>query len=423
MTFTVYATQLVETNAYMGFVRIPLDAGYFATVGAALVVLTAILPVAVQCPSDFFLLFYGLFVPGSYAVFHRGIGPVAPWDFALQFSLLIAPLLAQRLLANIPLGLQLPTVVETRSVERLLIAVCLVAVAAAMLNRPASASFDLLTVYDRRLEGRLVFAAGSPLAYLVTMVANGLLPFLGFIAGVGKRFRLMAGALAFEFAFFYVVGLKAPILYIMLAFFVGVGMRSGSQRALHRVIVSSVALLFVVFLVERRVWDISLVGEFIFRRVFVAPTLIIHDYFDLVLGRTYGLWSPGTGVSSPNGVTYLIGELYLNSEAANADTNAFLHALAAGGVIAYFGTMFLTIMIFLACDCGFRASRNLGFMFLGFEYAMLISEQAATTALVSSGIALLGVLVGLTGAGWRRIVAPPSEELADVMHGHSVPVA
>lgn len=50
-------------------------------------------------------------------------------------------------------------------------------------NTPTSAGFSLETSYVRRLEGREAYAAGTLIAYLIGMLANGIGPYLAFLAG------------------------------------------------------------------------------------------------------------------------------------------------------------------------------------------------------------------------------------------------
>jgi hypothetical protein len=113
------------------------------------------------------------------------------------------------------------------------------------------------------------------------------------------------------------------------------------------------------------------------------------------------LWSPMSGIKSDLGATFLIGLLFEGNMNANVNTNAFTIALANGGYPLYFATTVLVGSFMKLLDALYEANGNAGYMYLSFIYSFLLVEQSATTALVSSGVALLLVLVMLSGKGWQ----------------------
>ncbi len=389
----IYVFQIADTNSYVGYQELVFDAQYVIRAAGSLVVLAALMPASIAKPSDFFCLFYGLFVVASYALFHAIGGEIYWLDYAAHFVILIFPLCIQRALGYVQVGFRVPGLLSARAVESLLLVLCVIGSLAMLIKRPDSAGFDLVTAYERRLEGRDIFAAGSLLGYLISMIANGFVPYLAFLGGNERRPLLLVSALVFVGALFYVLGLKAPFLYAGLAYLVGAGLRSSGGAGVYKVVLGSLWVLFVVFTVEVMFDQISLVAELFFRRVFISPADVVNTYFDLMFGRNRGLWSAVSGIDAPRGVTYLVGYLYSGNSEANANTSAFVYALCAGGVPGYLATVLLTVSVFSFFDSAFCGSGDHGFVFLGFEYALLLTEQGATTALVSSGIGVVGLLV------------------------------
>ncbi len=389
----VYVFQVADTNAYVGYQELVFDAQYIICVFSSLIILGAVMPASIEKPSDFFSFFYGLFVVSSFALFHTIGGPVYWLDYAAHFVILIFPLCVQRVLGYLQVSVRIPALLSGRVVDALLLGLCLVGSVAILIKSPSSASFDLATVYDRRLEGRDIFAAGSFLGYLISMIANGFVPYLAFSAGNGRRPTLLIFAAFIALAIFYALGLKAPFLYAGLAYLVGVQLRGSGRAGIYKVVFGSIWILFIFFLIEVITGHVSLVAELFFRRVFVSPVDVVNTYFDLIFGRNSGLWSAFYGIDAPRGVTYLVGYLYSGNPEANANTSAFIYALAAGGVPGYLATVLLTTSILFFFDLCFRGTGHLGFCFLGFEYSLLLTEQGATTALLSSGIGILAFLV------------------------------
>lgn len=400
MSTTAYVVQLAESNASRGFEPLRFDAGYCISVVLSILLLSAVLPTSIRRPSDLFALVYGLFVPLSFAVLHPVPGPTPVVDYAMRFAILVLPLFVTFAAVAPVRGIHVKSVLPARTAEWLVLALCLVGVAAAYYHGPESAGFDI-DADERRLEGRDIFAAGSLLAYLIAMVTNGLLPFLSFIGGLRRKWWLGALATGLALVVFYIMGVKAQFIYIAMAYFVGRGLDRANPRFFHRFIFLAILAVFTVFCVERQFHEWTLSGEYIFRRGFAVPADVMSRYFDFIFGNQHSMWSPLYGFTFPDGLTFLIGDLYYGQTTANVNTNAYLLALTAGGIPAYAMTMALTAGVFALLDAGYRGSGNRAYFYIAFAYSILLVEQSATTALLTSGIGLLVLLVGLAAQGWR----------------------
>lgn len=146
----------------------------------------------------------------------------------------------------------------------------------------------------------------------------------------------------------------------------------------------------------------SIVADYFLRRVFAVPPFVLANFFDFLFRDAFSDWSAFAGKETPLGITFFIGEWYLGTKGTNANTNAFVYALASGGVPAYLLTILIVVAVFSYLDAVFRSrSSSPGMLFAGFLYAILLVEQAATTALLSSGVAAVIVLASLLSR--RRI--------------------
>ena len=227
-------------------------------------------------------------------------------------------------------------------------------------------------------------------------------PFLAFLGGLLNRKSLAALALVFSLVFFYSIGVKAPIAYAGLAYFVGLGVRSGRLMIFFDAVVALSVILFLGFLLEYSVNQYSEIAEYFHRRVFVVPGFDIQHYMELIFRSGDALWSPWYGLNSDLETTFLVGAVFFGNVQANVNTNAFTLALASGGIPEYLAVLALVAGFLKALDALYEGSGNAGYLYLGFLYSLLITEQGATTALASSGIALLFIILLLSGKGWTQ---------------------
>jgi hypothetical protein len=401
MTLIVHEWQLAESNAYAGFLPVDFGVSYIAAALVSFVILALLMPVELRVPSDFFRAIYGMFVPLPFALFHVVDQPMVLFDFVWRMLLLLSPMLVVALVATVRIRLVTLPLFSQGLTEILLVGMCAAGAAFAVLYAPSAASFSIDTVYDRRIEARDIFVGGSVLSYAVAICVNGLVPCIAFIAGLRRRWWLGAASVVLGLAFFYVSGYKAQFAYVFLAYFLGVAVRRDRMHWLYRIIFLAIIGMFAIFLLEYVAMDYSITAELAFRRIFEVPSHVMNSYFHLMFEETNAYWSPLTGISNaPDGVTFLVGELYFGSDRYNVNTNAFIYALAAGGIPAYLAALALVGGTLALFDAIYRGTGNLLVLYLGFAFSLLLAEQAATTVLVSSGIALMTMLA-LASSGIR----------------------
>lgn len=404
MAVLIYVLQLQYTNSYMGF--IPLDFSLFK-VTISLLLGAAIgltIPSNASRPSDLFILFYAVFVLVSF-VFFRGIAvEVGNGQFLFHVGLLALPYVGALLLQRVQWSLPTPFEVNPEILLGILIAIVAIAAGIAIAGAGDVGSLSIDNVYERRIVGRETFQIGSITNYLSSMAMNGFNPFLAFLAGFLNRKWLFALSILFGLSFFYSIGVKAPMAMVALSFVAGMLARRGGINRIFMSILYICAFLFSIFAVEFFLSGHSEVAEYFFRRVFAVPGYLVQYYMKFMFDSGGILWSAWGGVNEATPITYVIGDEFLGSIEANANTNAFIYALADGGYPMYFVIVGLVLVFFKVLDAFYERTANQGYLYIGFLYTLLIAEQAAPTAALSSGVALLFGFVMLSGKGWARPV-------------------
>jgi hypothetical protein len=391
----VYTGQIGEDNAYLGMQPWDMSiAGYVGFV-AGLPMVAWIVSRTRGRPSDFFRLFYGTIAIGSFLVLHPVIGPLSTAEIFAGIVLLLLPLLMLELFGAILPVIGSRGFIGSGWIEWLLVLALLVVVVCAAASPPASAGFGLDLSYDRRIEGRETYLAGSWLAYGLSMIMNGVAPYLAFKAGLRSRLFLFSVALAAGLFSYWLLGAKAPFVFVVVAALMGVFVRKGNLSRIAYYFLAAVLGLGLIALLEWVFFEgYSIVADYFFRRLFVVQAEIQGYYLKFLMGEKAVPWSWLYGSFDPDfSAAYHIGEYFMGNDESNANTNAFFHQFAAKGFIGYISALVLVPLVLVIFDRLYRSSRNPSYIFLGFLYGLLVVEQSYTVAMLSSGV---GLLLGLT---------------------------
>jgi hypothetical protein len=141
--------------------------------------------------------------------------------------------------------------------------------------------------------------------------------------------------------------------------------------------------------------DSPVIADVAVRRISVIQPQIQAYYFDLWSNSGLLQMLLGVDNSGYSDLSYLVGATYFQNAGDNANVNAFTYALTGSGLIGYVLAMLAVTLVFSVMDSFFRKTRRPEFFGIAAIFAILISEQAYTTSLLSSGIALCLVLVML----------------------------
>jgi hypothetical protein len=390
---TTYVVQIGEANYYTGMQPWEMNTPGFGVLVVGLILIIMISMQTRGLPSEFFLVFYSSIVVLSFVSLNPSSGTVDWLRLLFSFQLILVPLIVVWIAGQLKFKIRFNGLLSSRVVEGIVFVIVLLVAALAALHPPSSASMDIVSTLDRRLEGRDLYGAGSLMSYALSMTMNGLTPYLGYKAGVLNRKWLLLAALAFEVFFFWLIGVKAPLLYVFLAYFMGVLVAKKKHTNFSVYFLYAIVLLFGINLLEWLFFDYSLISDFFFRRLFAVQAQIQGYYLDFIMESGTPSWNYLTGsAGSAFTPTFYIGEFYFGNVDANANTNAFLYAFSLYGVFGYiFAMLFITIAL-TGFDALYRSSKNPVYLYLGFIYGLLLVEQAFSTAMVSSGVGLLFLL-------------------------------
>ncbi|WP_152687708.1 hypothetical protein [Pseudomonas fildesensis] len=387
-----YGLQLQKDNEYIGYVNINLDMPYLSRVVFGIILLGIILPKKIIRPSDFFAFLYGFFVLLPYVLLSSVRGEVPFAEFVVFFMTLVLPLLLIKLMILTMPVIRVPGILTQGSVIFVLCLFVAVGIMVALSNPTPSAGFDFSNVYERRLEGRDIFISGSLFSYLSAANINGFSPFIAFWACWKKKYWLLVVPILCWLTFFYLLGVKAPLLFICVAALLGMAANKAKIVSFISYIYWLVMAAFCIFAIEYSLNGYSYVADYFIRRSFAVPPWVMSSFFEFMSSDNTS-WSLLNGALEDKPISLLIGEDFLGMDGLNANTNAFIYSLGAGGIPLYFLTIALVGVVFLILDSAFSVKNNPSFICLGFSYAILVIEQAATTALLSSGIGMLIALM------------------------------
>lgn len=389
----VYFVQISESNAYLGYLPLELNGLDMIFLGFMVSCIAFIVPVNIERPSDFFLLFYGMVVLLSCALFSRVTATINQSGAIILFIMLLIPALVVKIFHILNFKLKIVGCFNANILYYGLVAVIALAGLLAA-TRGINASFDWASMYDRRLEGRVKIEEGSLIGYLIVMSINGFAPFLGYVGALRNKLLLLISSLLFGVFSFWLLGLKAPFLMTLIFILMGAMTRRNKLQWLPIVVSYGIIFICLLALGEYAIFGYSDTAETFIRRIFVLQGVLQAYFYDLI--TTFNLNDFLFGLDKRYGsVTFFVGSKYLGDAETNANTNAFLFSFAHTGIIGYIGAVLFVGFFFSILDKFFYSFKRQDVFFVAAVYALLITEQAYTIAMVSSGVAVLTFIVWL----------------------------
>ncbi len=380
-----------SANEYMGYGQIEISESYLLLLLILIVFGSYLFARKYKKPSDFFLILYGMIVIIPYGVLHAVYGGRAE-DIWLNFFLILLPFSSVAAICSKKLHIPKVTIISQNRLMGLLLAVSAITVGVLLVNPPASASFSLLDSYGRRLEARDVYGSGTLLAYMSSIVMNSILPLMVFFGVSQKKFTYMLAGVILYIGFYYIYGVKAPIMYILFScVFAYCLKRPGGLSVFYNSLYYIFASIFILAWIEFMLIDYSFFEDYLIRRVYYVGSYLIGAYFDSLSVAGFS-WV--FGLETDKSASMYIGEDFLGLTGANANSNTFLYFLLQYGFAGYIFSIVLVSGVFLLLN-SLRFRSNV-FVLLSLMYAVIILEQSATTALLSSGIGILTILFYLS---------------------------
>lgn len=352
-----YVLQLRQDNEYIGYVNIDMDMAYLFRAMFGIVFLGILLPKKIVRPSDFFSFLYGFFVLLPYVLLNSIRGDIPFEEFVVFFMALVLPLLIVKLMVMGMPVIRTPGVLTQGGVIFILCVFVAVGIALALANPTPSAGFDFSNVYERRLEGRDIFISGSLFSYVSAAIINGFSPFIAFWACWKKKYWLMVIPILCWLTFFYLLGVKAPLLSIGVAALLGVAANKAKIIAFINYVYWLVIGSFCIFIVEYSLSGYSYVADYFIRRSFTVPPWVMSSFFEFMSSDNTS-WSLLSGATEDKPISLLIGENFLGMEGLNANTNAFVYSLGAGGLPFYFLTILMVGFVFFYLGLGIPCEKQ-----------------------------------------------------------------
>jgi len=255
-------------------------------------------------------------------------------------------------------------------------------------------SFDFHSSYVRRIAGRENFGTGTLYSYLFAMSLNGIAPVLAFIGVYRKTLSLVLISIFFSIFAFWLIGTKAPVFYVLLMCILGYLVSINREKNILSFFLLALLLITIFSLLEYFIFDFSVIADLFVRRAIAVVTQNQSYFIDFFFqNSSISDFLFGTQQNKP--ITFIIGELYYNNPDTNVNTNAFLYALLQKGIFGYLVAVITVSIFFLFLDVFYEKYKLKEILAISILYALLLCEQAYTTAFVSSGIALIFIIFTL----------------------------
>src|SRR5690606_24788275 len=121
------------------------------------------------------------------------------------------------------------------------------------------------------------------IAYVSSIVMNGILPLMAFWGVLRGRYGFILASVFVYSVFYYIYGVKAPLVYMIFAGGVGVCLAHvGGEVRFYRLIFYSIFILFVVSWLEFCFFDYSYVEDYLIRRIFYVGSYLVGTYVHAV---------------------------------------------------------------------------------------------------------------------------------------------
>ncbi|MBD2792783.1 hypothetical protein [Xenorhabdus szentirmaii] len=196
-------------------------------------------------------------------------------------------------------------------------------------------------------------------------------------------------SLIFPFITFWFLGLKSPFLYIIAMMFFAFYLKKRKLNNLPSLIIKTLLYISILSLMELSIFGYSYIADYFIRRLFFVSSLVQNYYLYEISNLNdffYGL------NNNELGVTYYIGDKYFHNPSINANTNTFLYFFLKNGFIGYIINVLFIVLIFIYLDLLWLKTNKVELISLSMLFSLLLTEQAFTTVLISSGILLLIII-------------------------------
>ena len=251
------------------------------------------------------------------------------------------------------------------------------------------------------MDARLTLIDGSIIMYANTMVTGAILPMAAAIYGFNRKVSGLVLGIIISFIFYYIDGSKSIFIILTSTYMLGFYISRSKNIHILGIISILIGAFFLVFIIEVMNGQDSMVGQYFFRRLFVIPGVVVAGYIEAFFDSS-SIWSSLTGMQLPQSINYYVGEFIFGHKGDNSGTNAFISSLASSGIFGYLIATVVVISFFRLLDMLYSQTGDPRFLFLSIIYVMKLVEQNAFTALGSSGVGLVLILLLVVNYQWEN---------------------
>jgi len=398
-TYLIYTLQIQPTNEYM-YMQ-PINILQFENISIFIILsflVSLLLPKDNIKPSSIFIGVYLLFVIMWNISLFSVAGKLTYIESLFKIYILLFPIIflyiIKYFIYNDFLYKILFPYIKTNKFNIILLISILVIAGLLGYFIMGGGSFDFHSSYVRRMAGRENFGTGTLYSYLFAMSLNGIAPILAFIGVYRKTLSLVFISIFFSIFAFWLIGTKAPIFYVLLMGFLGFLVSVKKEKHILTFFLLTLLLITIFSLLEYLIFDFSIIADLFVRRA-IAVVTQNQSYFIDFFFQNSSIADFVFGTTQNKPITFLIGEIYYNNPNTNANTNAFLYALLQKGIFGYMVSIITVSIFFLILDVFYEKYKLKEILAISILYALLLCEQAYTTAFVSSGIALVFIIFTL----------------------------
>jgi hypothetical protein len=373
-----------QNNESYGYGQIHVGSAYILMCALVVIFGVYLFRREYEKPSDYFLLLYGMVVLIPYSLLYDVWGGFS----AVNFIAVLVPFFGVMIFCRVRLKISPVTVVSEEVLVKFLLLLSVFAVVALLINSPVSSSFSLVDSHVRRLESRELYGTRTFVAYVSSIVMNCMLPLMFFWGVLRSRVVFVAFSIFLYIGFYYIYGVKAPLIYMFFAGgFAYFLRRRGGEIKFFNIIYYMFLSMFVLAWVEFWLFGYSYVEDYLIRRIFYVGSYLVGAYLQVISGTDFSF---ATGLLVSKSASMYVGEDFLGLSGLNANTNAFLYLLLQYGLGGYLCAITLVgvVLVYLNSLC----LRSEVFVFISLMFGVLVLEQSVTTTLLSSGIGVLLVL-------------------------------
>jgi len=396
LSYLMYLLQIQGTNEYMGMQYISILTLENISIFLFLSFLvTILLPKDNIKPSSIFIGIYLIFVVMWNISLFGVAGKLDYIETMFKIYILIFPVIflyiIKYFIYNDFLSKILFPYINTKKFN--IIALILILITAGILGYAVmgGGSFDFNSSYVRRMAGRENFGTGTLYSYLFAISLNGIAPVLAFIGLYRRNIYLVVISLFFSIFSFWLIGTKAPMLYVVLMGILGYLVSVNKEKNILSFFLLALLFINILSLLEYFIFDFSIIADLFTRRAIAVVTQNQSYFIDFFFQHnSISDFLFGTYQDKP--ITFIIGELYYDSQTANINTNAFLYALLKSGIYGYIVSIVIISLFFLLLDVFYEKYKIKEILAIAIMYSLLLCEQAYTTAFISSGIGLVFLL-------------------------------